>query len=58
MGYFRTAILLAALTLSEMARQMGQSEEAEDFAQMARTSGPWSSPQASGLRRRGPWDAS
>ncbi|MGA8689520.1 MAG: zinc metalloprotease HtpX [Methyloceanibacter sp.] len=44
--------------LNEMARQMGQSAGAEDLTQTSRASGPWSSPQASGLRRRGPWDAS
>jgi heat shock protein HtpX len=42
--------------LNEMARTTGQSAGVEDFTETARTPGPWSSPQASGSRRRGPWD--
>jgi heat shock protein HtpX len=43
--------------LNEMASAMGQSAGVEDFTETARASRPWSSPQASGSHRRGPWDA-
>lgn len=44
--------------LNEIARRMGQGAGAETFAEASRASGPWSSPQVSGPRRRGPWGAS
>jgi heat shock protein HtpX len=43
--------------LNEMARAMGESAGAESYAEPTPASGPWSSPRASAMRRRGPWDA-
>lgn len=42
--------------LNEIARQMGQGYAGEAVMDAAPSSGPWSLPQASGLRGRGPWD--
>jgi heat shock protein HtpX len=42
--------------LNDIAQRMVQHSGSEDAATALHDSGPWGSPQASGWRRRGPWD--